>query len=255
MNEPLAAEAARFARSLPSDQVELAASYLEHQTGPAPAMREAVAGLVPTEPFRSRARALVDSWAQSDGLSGAGLALSLRSSLRVSEAARSEQQIEVVWTGPAGRLDARLTYAVLVEVITAAHQRLTLVSFAAYKVEAVTEALRQAASRRVEVRLVLDGGTPAAHAFRSLGDAVRIYTWEPTLLDKSHPDHAAMHAKAAIADDHVAFVTSANLTGYALDRNMELGLVVRGGDVPRTLADHFDGLIRDRVLVPIGLRS
>ena len=141
MSGPLAAEAARFARSLPGDQVELAAAYLERQGSPSAGVREALAGLVPTEPFRSRARALVDAWAQSDGLSGAAVALSVRSAVLVREADRSEQQIEVVWTGPEGRLNARLTYAVLVEVVAAAEQRVTLVSYAAYNVEAVAEAL------------------------------------------------------------------------------------------------------------------
>ncbi|MDP8991536.1 MAG: DISARM system phospholipase D-like protein DrmC [Actinomycetota bacterium] len=255
MSERLAAEVARFARSLPVDQVELAAAYLERQAAPVPGMREAVAALVPTAPFRAQARVLVDTWAMADGLSGAALALSLRAAVRVSEAGRSEQHIEVVWTGPEGRLDTRMTYAVVVEVIGAARKRLTLVSFAAYRVEAVVEALREAALGGVEVRLVLDGGTPAARAFRTLGDAVHVYTWEPTLRDANDPGHAAMHAKAALADDQVALVTSANLTGHALDRNMELGLLVRGGDVPRALAEHFDGLIKDGVLVPAAVRS
>lgn len=39
-------------------------------------------------------------------------------------------------------------------------------------------------------------------------------------------------------DDRLAFVTSAHLTECALDRNMELGLLVRGGAVPKLLADH-----------------
>ena len=52
-----------------------------------------------------------------------------------------------------------------------------------------------------------------------------------------------MHAKAAIADEQVAFVTSANLTGSAIEANMELGLLVRGGAVPRRLARHFRALM------------
>ena len=52
-----------------------------------------------------------------------------------------------------------------------------------------------------------------------------------------------MHAKCAIADGRIAFVTSANLTGAAMTENMELGLVVRGGDVPRRIAAHFNALI------------
>ncbi|MDA8379927.1 MAG: phospholipase D-like domain-containing protein [Actinomycetota bacterium] len=63
------------------------------------------------------------------------------------------------------------------------------------------------------------------------------------------PNHASLHAKGAIADDRLAFVTSANLTEYALDRNIELGLLVRGGEVPRQLARHFDRLVATGVLV------
>jgi phosphatidylserine/phosphatidylglycerophosphate/cardiolipin synthase-like enzyme len=52
-----------------------------------------------------------------------------------------------------------------------------------------------------------------------------------------------MHAKCAVADRRLAFVTSANLTGAAMTDNMELGLVVRGGDVPKRISNHFDALI------------
>ena len=38
-----------------------------------------------------------------------------------------------------------------------------------------------------------------------------------------------MHAKAVIADRSVAFVTSANLTGSAMDHNLEVGVLMRGG--------------------------
>ena len=51
-----------------------------------------------------------------------------------------------------------------------------------------------------------------------------------------------MHAKGVVVDESAAFVTSANLTGHALDENMELGVLVRGGAVPRRLASHFRSL-------------
>lgn len=81
-------------------------------------------------------------------------------------------------------------------------------------------------------------GAPRPRAFDTAGRVI-LYTWPPTLLPEHDPRHASLHAKAAIADDHVAFVASANLTGYALDKNMELGLLVQGGEVPRLLASHF----------------
>jgi len=52
-----------------------------------------------------------------------------------------------------------------------------------------------------------------------------------------------MHAKCAVADRRTELVTSANLTGAAMTDNMELGLVVRGGDVPKRIANHFDALV------------
>ena len=60
-----------------------------------------------------------------------------------------------------------------------------------------------------------------------------------------------MHVKAAVADDHTALVGSANLTGQALNENMELGLLVEGGEIPRRLDAHFRSLIASEILVSV----
>ena len=46
-------------------------------------------------------------------------------------------------------------------------------------------------------------------------------------------------------------MTSANLTGRALERNMELGLLIQNGPVPARLAEHFDWLIANGELVEV----
>ena len=46
-----------------------------------------------------------------------------------------------------------------------------------------------------------------------------------------------LHAKAVVVDDRAAFVTSANLTEAALDRNIEVGVLSR----ERTLAAAWPG--------------
>ncbi len=51
----------------------------------------------------------------------------------------------------------------------------------------------------------------------------------------------ALHAKAVVADDEAVFVTSANLTEAALDRNIEVGLLVRDRALAATLSSHFRG--------------
>jgi phosphatidylserine/phosphatidylglycerophosphate/cardiolipin synthase-like enzyme len=57
-----------------------------------------------------------------------------------------------------------------------------------------------------------------------------------------------LHAKAVVADDEAAFVTSANLTEAALARNIELGLLVRDRALAASVSTHFRCLI-DRGLL------
>jgi phosphatidylserine/phosphatidylglycerophosphate/cardiolipin synthase-like enzyme len=46
-------------------------------------------------------------------------------------------------------------------------------------------------------------------------------------------------------------VSSANLTAFALELNMELGVLVRGGPAPRRVREHFDRMIRAGILVEV----
>jgi cardiolipin synthase len=48
-----------------------------------------------------------------------------------------------------------------------------------------------------------------------------------------------MHAKVLVVDRQTALVGSANLTGYGLERNLEAGVLIRGGPVPSLLAEHL----------------
>jgi phosphatidylserine/phosphatidylglycerophosphate/cardiolipin synthase-like enzyme len=57
-----------------------------------------------------------------------------------------------------------------------------------------------------------------------------------------------MHAKAAVADCRVAFLSSANLTEAALERNMELGVLIRGGNLPVAIDRLIDALVESEEL-------
>ena len=58
------------------------------------------------------------------------------------------------------------------------------------------------------------------------GDAQPERLLRPAVARARWPD-GVLHAKAVVADDETVFVTSANLTEAAFDRNIELGLLVR----------------------------
>lgn len=51
-----------------------------------------------------------------------------------------------------------------------------------------------------------------------------------------------LHAKAAVVDKQ-ALLSSANLTDDAFLRNLELGVLFMGGEMPGKLRRHFDHLI------------
>jgi phosphatidylserine/phosphatidylglycerophosphate/cardiolipin synthase-like enzyme len=57
-----------------------------------------------------------------------------------------------------------------------------------------------------------------------------------------------LHVKCAVADGRWLFLSSANLTEYAFTLNMELGLLICGGDLPNQVEAHFDRMIQTGVL-------
>jgi cardiolipin synthase A/B len=248
-----------IARRLPAGQVAALATAVEPFDALTPEARSAAIAAVPMPTVRDLAERLVDAWKEDDAFSGAALALAMTAAREAVDRTRSEESIEVVWTGPnTGAVPVRLTREVLIDVIRSARESLIVVSFAAYRVEVVLEELSEAVERGVVVRLILEtgetaGGTlafDAAHAFRSVR-GVSFYAWPTEKRPVLEKGRASLHAKAAIADDHTAFVTSANLTGHGIGKNMELGLLVKGGPIPRRLSQHFRDLIASGVLVEV----
>jgi phosphatidylserine/phosphatidylglycerophosphate/cardiolipin synthase-like enzyme len=192
------------------------------------------------------------------GTAPASLALALRAAGRLAEQAR-DQSVELVWTGPdAAAAPTRMTAAVVDQVIGAARDRVVVASYVAWDVSAVSAALVAAAARGVRVDLLLEspaeaGVQSAWEPASALGDAVaavaNLYTWRGDRRPEVNGKRAAMHAKFAVSDARRLLVTSANLTGHALHRNMELGLLVTGGAAPRRTQRLFDELLADGNLV------
>lgn len=260
-DDPLVAAVRRAATELPSGQLRKLADAIAKHGQPSALARHGIVNAVPTAVFRHHAAAICEAWIRTGTgdppMIGRGIALSVRAAADAVLDVRGEQHVSVVWTGPASyEVPVRATSAVLAEVIEEARKSLIVVSFAAYKVVAVVDALRAAAKRGVDIRLVLESvieskgklSHDAKAAFDALGSTVSFYVWPAELRVSQGGGHAAMHAKCAVADRRKAFVTSANLTGAAMTDNMELGLVIRGGDVPKRIANHFEALIGTGVL-------
>jgi phosphatidylserine/phosphatidylglycerophosphate/cardiolipin synthase-like enzyme len=209
--------------------------------------------LADTPAARAAVGRVIAAWGQvqASGDEVAGMLLGASEArLRVER----ELSVELVWTGPTTRfVPTRRTEQVLLDLIASATKDFFLVSFVAYDVPSVVTALNEAANRGVRLRILLEastshGGTlnydPAA-TMRSCVPSAELFTWK----DKPEPFvDGKVHAKVAVVDGARAFITSANLTGHALEKNMEAGVLINGGPVPKTLSDHLQALIDVRII-------
>ena len=76
--------------------------------------------------------------------------------------------------------------------------------------------------------------------------------YDPRALDPEGPG-GVLHAKAVVVDDEAVFVTSANLTEAALDRNIELGVLIRDRAFALTVGGYSRSLIDRALLKPLPL--
>ncbi len=201
-------------------------------------------------------RGLVDGWKAST-ISGETLAAMLMAAAHAFRHAESRQRVELVWTGPTTELvPARRTEQALIQVIDAAQQRLFITSYVAYDIELVARALKSAAVRGVKIEFLMElssaqGGKvsidPIGKLKKIVPDAL-FYVWK----DKDAAFvNGSVHAKVAVADGEYCFITSANLTGYAMDQNMEAGVLISGAPLPEQLHRHLEALAMTGVVVPI----
>jgi len=209
--------------------------------------------LVSTPAARAALDRLITAWKQT-GISGDVLAGILVGAAFARQQAQRENSVELVWTGPTTPFVAtRRTEQVLLDLIGHARSDLFLVSFVAYDVSSVVDALNAASTRGIDIRILLEtstshGGSLSVDPIATMRHCVpsaALYVW----TDRPAPfAEGRVHAKVAVADGNSAFLTSANLTGHALEKNMEAGVVISGGHVPAGLRAHLHALIETKVI-------
>jgi phosphatidylserine/phosphatidylglycerophosphate/cardiolipin synthase-like enzyme len=170
--------------------------------------------------------------------------------------------VEVVWTGPEQSfIPVRRTEQAILQVLDAARERITLVSFAVYRIPNVAEALIRAAARGVTLTVVIE--TPDLissqgeyNTLLALGKEVAtrstVYFWpEKNRQQGDNGKVGLLHVKCVVADGKWLFLSSANLTQQAFSINMELGVLVRGGSIPSNVDGLFRHLIESKQLQQI----
>ena len=197
------------------------------------------------------------------GISGKTAAQWIRS---IEQASTRAPRPDLVWSGPeVPGVYARDTRQVYKELLGSAERSVWASTYAFFDGPKAFAVLAKRMDEKPELRarLLLNiqrkkGDTTAADDLvRKFADRFWSSDWpgerrpqvyyDPRSLDLEGPG-AVLHAKAVVVDDEAVFVTSANLTEAALDRNIELGFLVRDRALALSVATHFQALIDQDLL-------
>ena len=203
---------------------------------------------------------------KADGILPVHLAMLLDAYASAAEARAGHVDAELVWTGPeAGVARSRDTAVVVRELVGVAQRDVIISTFVVRQAAAVFRPLaeRMDQVQGLRVRLFLHVGrewrdtTLESELLREFAEELgrewpsvrrpEVY-YDPRGLLEDSDRRATWHAKCVVVDDDVGFVTSANFTEWAQERNVEAGVVIRSGEFVRQLRQQFESLIEARLV-------
>ena len=185
-----------------------------------------------------------------------------------SQRPRLEDTFDLVTTGPDSNTTAnRDTSVVVRELFSSAEESVLVAGYAVYHGQRVFQALadRMQMNPQLKVQMFLDvrrgpGDTSTvSEVVRHFGDRFRQHDWPldrpfpelfyfPASLEEQAQDRAAMHAKVIVVDQAKVFISSANFTEAAQERNIEVGLVIRSRSLADQVLKHFTSMLAEGTL-------
>jgi hypothetical protein len=179
-----------------------------------------------------------------------------------------EDLVHVVATGPRGAGGFQRETAVVVEeLFRSATKNVVVAGYSVAQGRRVFAALadRMNVEPSLSARFYLDvtrkpGDTSAAseirkrfiHRFQTqqwpAGTRLPEVYYDPRALAGEPGRTFALHAKCVLIDESLVFVSSANFTEAARERNIELGLMLCSQIIARRISEFFECLVKDHVL-------
>ncbi len=184
---------------------------------------------------------------------------------------RIEDAIDLVTTGPEATGAANRDTAVVVrELFANAQSEVLVVGYAVYQGQRVFAALaeRMRAFPGLQVELFLDiqrpiGDTSASSEIvRRFANRFVASQWPvgfqlpkiyyyPSALELEPARRSSLHAKCVVVDQQAAFVSSANFTEAAQERNVEVGVLIRSKPLAAQITRHFHALVESGSMAPL----
>ena len=257
----------KLIRSLPANILESMSQALKAGRLKPPYNAFIVAEWVPQASRESLASELLSL--QASGFTPVTLAITLEAFAEDAAARqRAIDQIQLVWTSPDEEgPHVRDTSVVVRQLLSEARQSLWISTYSIFNGHEVFLPVAEAWSVRPELDVVVILNAPPDDKNRIYGDAAIDkcakafwkYHWpwakQPRVFyDPRGPEEAPIlpacqHAKCILVDRATAFITSANFTESAHERNIELGVLFRDcSQVAQSIRLKFESLIQNGFL-------
>jgi hypothetical protein len=211
-------------------------------------------------------------WLHEQGFSGLHIAALIEALVKDrAQRPRAEDIFDLVTTGPESPgTSNRDTSVVVRELFANAEVSVLIAGYAVYQGRRVFKTLADTMIMKPElkVQMVLDVRRGPGDSSESTEIVQRfrhhfghqdwppdrpipeLFYFPPSLEDRPQ-DRGAMHAKLIVIDQSKVFISSANFTEAAQERNIEVGLVIRSRLLAAQISKHFASLISDGTLKPI----
>ena len=260
----------KLIRSLPASALEAISQALKDGRLKPPYTAFTVAEWAPQNCRNLLAAELVSL--QTSGFTTATLAITLEVLAEDSAARqRAIDNIQVVWTSPDEEgPHVRDTSVVVRQLLSEARKSLWISTYNVFNGQEVFLPVEDAWSSRPELEVVLilnvppddKNGLYEAAAVDKCAKTFWKYHWpwarKPAVFyDSRGPQKtpslpACQHAKCILVDGATAFITSANFTESAHERNIELGVLFRDNPrVAESIRSKFGSLIQNGFLKPL----
>jgi len=179
--------------------------------------------------------------------------------------------IELVTSGPdAPGITNRDTSVVVREMFSHAKKSVLVVGFAVYQGKQVFESLAQRLEENPEldVKLILNiersyrDTTISSMLVAEFINNFKKTQWptssvlpsiyyDPRALSEDWKSRASLHAKCVVVDRDEVFISSANFTEAAQQRNVEVGTRIESEKVANRLVNHFQQMIVHKLVVKV----
>jgi cardiolipin synthase len=219
--------------------------------------RSTLKGFFNVDSSNNALNTLLNLWGSSSCSSTDLASMLLGASYGCTSKSKNEST-ELVWTGPDANLfPVRRTEQVLLDIINSAQETLFIVSFVLVNIPTVEDAIEKAVKRGVDVCMLLESEDKEASSsfFSTIKrlhtniPKIKLYIWPRENRESTQGGFARVHAKCAVADKRQAFITSANLTSAALDKNIEMGIRIEGGSIPENIFSQLTSMISSKEIV------